>query len=820
MEGMRLFMKKQNNLLTIFVLLIFSFTLLPSEIVHAEGVILSSWVEKLYVSGSKVDAGDTLTIEIHVNNADSSDKAVRLQSIEFKNGYRCVDSKDLGFDLSPGSEPVPIIRKLEYKGGGNKTIGYTIKYAEKDESGHVTGRTATIEGSKTIDDSITVVDTEKYQPRISLVNDEVIEIGAGEYKNVNLPFVNAGGFTAEDLTVTIEANKEGLQLPILIKDVEKLYFSSIRKSGINYLEFGIQADRTANPGLYPITIKYKYTNSSDDEFTGEDTVYVRVLNTLMPARLRFGVKNTELITPGQPTSLEISATNQGQSPASNVEITLTGLKKDGLTVVEGSNTSFIPSIKPGETRTVQFKVMASATLEGNVEPVDIEYTYADGTTVAQKGTQQIFVSLDGKTLGLSELTVENIISPDYSVGTGEDFTLGFTLVNNSKYNAKSVKVTLDGGEILKPKSQNIYAFKDFNSQAKKNFSATFWASSDAEYRNYPIEIKVEYIPYQGADTVTFCQYAGINVDGNKSGSAKSKPRVIIGQYTVEPQIVRAGQEFDLSIGFTNTHSNKVVQNMKATLTINEKGSDDSTDDTGTVFTPVSGQSNMFYIAELSPSATEIKNVRMYTVPDASPKTYEVTVEMEYEDSNGEAYTETAKIGIPVQQSTQIDIGEVRIDGETIVGMPTSIVSQIFNTGRTNIKNLMISLEGDFEKQEANLFVGNFAQGNEEYFEGIIIPTQAGECNGELIVAYEEITGEKQEVRVPFTMNITEPAPPEEMNMGPDGMGMMPPEMENGNKPFLKNPIVWIITIVIIALGVGAFFFIKKKRKRKEMSLDE
>lgn len=810
-------MKKQNKLLAIFVLLIFSFTLLPPDIIQAEGVDLRSWVKNLYISGNKVDAGDTLTIEIYVENSKTSDKAVHLESIEFNDSYKC-DNKSLGFDLSPDSGEVPIIRKLEYKGGGNKTISYTIKYAEKSEDGKTTSKTGTITGSTTIDDSITVVDTKKYQPRISLVNDEVIEIGAGEYKKVNLPFVNAGGFTAEDVTVTIEANKEGLQLPILIKDVEKLYFSSIRKSGINYLEFGIQADRTAAPGLYPIIIKYKYTNSSDDEFTGEDTVYVRVLNTQMPARLRFGVKNTKPITPGQPATLEITANNQGQSTASNVEITLTGLKKDGLSVIEGSSTSFIPSIKPGETKTVQFKVMASGTLEGNVEPVNIEYTYADGTTTAQKGTQQVFISLDGKTLGISDLYIENIIAPDYSVGVGEDFTLGFTLVNNSKYNAKNVKITLDGGDILKPKSQNIYSLKEFNAGAKKNFSATFWASSDAEYRNYPIEIKVEYIPYQGSDDIaTFSQYAGINVDGNKSGSAKSKPRVIIGEYTVNPQIVRAGQEFDLSIGFTNTHGHKVVQNMKATLTINEKGKDDS-EDTGTVFTPVSGQSNMFYIAELSPSATVIKNVRMYTVPDASPKTYEVTVEMEYEDSNGEAYTETAKIGIPVQQSTQIDIGEVRVEGEAMVGSPTYIVTQIFNTGRTNIKNLMISLEGPFEKQEANLFVGNFEQGSEEYFEGIIIPTQTGECTGELIVSYEEITGEKQEIRVPFTMNVMEPAPPVDMGMGPDGMGMMPTDMEN--KPFYKKPFVWIITVVIIALGSGAFIFIKKKGKRKEMSLDE
>ena len=74
MEGMNLYMKKHNKLLSIFVLLIFSFTLLPANMVHAEGVTLNSWVDKLYISGSKIDAGDTLTIEIHVENTAASEK--------------------------------------------------------------------------------------------------------------------------------------------------------------------------------------------------------------------------------------------------------------------------------------------------------------------------------------------------------------------------------------------------------------------------------------------------------------------------------------------------------------------------------------------------------------------------------------------------------------------------------------------------------------------------------------------------------------------------------------------------------------------------
>ncbi|WP_058486775.1 COG1361 S-layer family protein [Defluviitalea phaphyphila] len=817
-------MKRINKYFISLFIFVFCFSFIPSHFVYGDDVELSTWIKTVYISGNELDAGDTLTVEIMVKMSSNSEKSVRLQSIEFSDGYKNLGSSSLGFDLTPGSydgddNPL-IIRKLEYTGGGSRNISYTIEYVELTEDGKATNKTGTITGSKSIDDSITVVDTKKYQPRISLVNDEVIEIGAGEYKEVSLPFINAGGFTAKGVTITIDTNKEETQIPILIKNVEKLYFSSINRNAINYLNFGIEVDRTAEPGLYPITLKYKYTNASDDEFEGEDTIYVKVLNTQMPARLKFGINNPEPLTPGNSSVLNLEVTNQGESTASNIEIALTGLNKDGITVVDESNISFIPSISPGETITTQFKIMASGILEGSVEPITIEYTYADGTTEKQEGSQQIFIPLDGKTLGLSELTIENITSPSDSVKIGEDFNIGFTLVNNSEYNAKSVKITLDGGDILKPKSQNIYAFKDFNAGDKKQFSCTFWASSDAEYRNYPIEIKVEYIPYQDGDIVTFSQYVGINVDGSKSDDTKSKPRVIIGEYSVEPQIVRAGEEFYLSLGFTNTHSSKVVQNMKATLTINEKVSDSSGEDAGTVFTPVSGQSNMFYISEIQPTTTITRNVRMYTVPDATPKTYEVTVEMEYEDSNGESYTETAKIGIPVQQRTQIDIGEVRIDGEAIVGEPAYVVSQIFNTGRTNIKNLMVTVEGDFEKQEANLFVGNFQQGNEEYFEGVIIPTQSGECSGELVVTYEEITGEQREERIPFTMNVMEAPMIEDINMGVDGMDMMPPEMEEVKKPFYKKPVVISGILASLVLIAAIIIIIRKRKKRNEIDIDE
>ncbi len=62
-----------------------------------------------------------------------------------------------------------------------------------------------------------------------------------------------------------------------------------------------------------------------------------------------------------------------------------------------------------------------------------------------------------------------------------------------------------------------------------------------------------------AKTIHVTQYAGANVsnpekDNEEDGDKKeSKPKIIVSDYKCDPVIVMAGENFDLTMTFLNTH---------------------------------------------------------------------------------------------------------------------------------------------------------------------------------------------------------------------------------------------------------------------------
>ena len=128
--------------------------------------------------------------------------------------------------------------------------------------------------------------------------------------------------------------------------------------------------------------------------------------------------------------------------------------------------------------------------------------------------------------------------------------------------------------------------------------------------------------------------------------------------------------------------------------------------------------------------------------------------------------------------------------------------------------MMVKLEGDFQTENGSYYVGNFNNGNSEFFEGMVIPNEAGELKGAVVFTYEDSSGEEQEVREEFTLNVAEMPP---MNENPDDMPPMD-DKKGGIKGLLKNKWLWI-SLVIIGGGAGGFVFYKKKKK-KGMAIDE
>ncbi|NMA48903.1 MAG: hypothetical protein GX947_03930, partial [Tissierellia bacterium] len=290
-----------------------------------------------------------------------------------------------------------------------------------------------------------------------------------------------------------------------------------------------------------------------------------------------------------------------------------------------------------------------------------------------------------------------------------------------------------------------------------------------------------------------------------SGDNISTPKLIIDRYDFSPSIVKAGENFQMNLSFFNTNKYKSVKNIKIFLTAEEET------DSGSVFTPVNS-SNTFYIDSIAPKGKVDKVITMYTIPDAKAKTYTLTANFEYEDSAANPYKSEELIGVPVVQQSKLDLGELGYQTEAYIGQQAPISIEFYNTGKVTLYNLMVKLEGNFQTENGQYFVGNFASGGNDYYEGYVIPQEAGTLNGNVVFTFEDSTGQEQEMKQPFSLNVVDMPPFEEF---PDG------EMPGFEEPSLMSKILKFLIpgLIVIAAIVGFIIFRKRRAKKHEKDLE-
>lgn len=308
-----------------------------------------------------------------------------------------------------------------------------------------------------------------------------------------------------------------------------------------------------------------------------------------------------------------------------------------------------------------------------------------------------------------------------------------------------------------------------------------------------------------------------------SSNVKNQPKIMVSYYQLNPQIAQAGKNFDLSFGLYNTNSKNAIYNLKATIEQNlgaqpqNSGGNNAMVSDGSVFSPVN-QSNSFYVAALYPWNTANKHITMNVLPNAVAGNYVINLSIEYEDADGNQYKTTEAIGIPVVQRAGVTMSEVKTD-ELMVGNPTEMSINIYNTGKDNLNTFMCDVIGKGIKIENDRkFIGNFNTGTQETFSFTATPTRTGEIEGQIMVSYEDSTGKVHTQTKDFKKEVME-GMPEDMGADMNGemtgeMGTEDPSMGGGS--VLTSPFVWVGLIVILILA--AILYKKKKAKKEDEEL--
>lgn len=659
------------------------------------------------------------------------------------------------------------------------------------------------------DDYREKIDTTKLMPLLNVENSSIPQGHAGSTITIPITIRNKSAYSARNVVITPEFIAE--DNPFTFNDlsfsqtIDKIEGKSSRSINIK-----LAIAPGATEKNYPIKLNYTYTNGWDDSGSSSELIYVRVINKNVPPRIIINKVDIspESVNPGDEVTVGLNIENKGSIDAKDVKFTLEGLSNDGFVMANGSNTKYQQKLSGGRVGYIKFNLKASKKIPRGGHGLDLKISYKDSQNKEYEDSQKFFINVDEKAGKNSNILIENISYPQGTIRPGTDFTIGFDVKNVGEIDANNVKVIVESPDpAVIPKTATTKKINKLASGESANLTYVLSPTDEATSKNYPINITIEYTDElnTGEDPYIVTQYLGVYVEKPGEGDNKGKPKLIIDKYSFEPSLAKAGENFTMNLSFFNTNSQKTVNNIKISLVVDEK-----TEQSGNVFTPV-GSSNTFYIDSIPPKGRVEKSVTMFTVPDAKPKSYTITANFEYENSEGEELTATELIGVPVVQQSKLDVGEINIPPEVYIGEPTPIFVEFYNTGKVTLYNTIVRIEGDFQTENANYFVGNFESGSSESFEGTIIPNDMGELTGKIIFSYDDTSGEHVEIEKDFTFNVIEAPPMEEF---PDEM---PPEE---NSKFYKKKGFWI-AIVIIALIVGGIIFYKKKKKKKEgMAFDE
>lgn len=296
----------------------------------------------------------------------------------------------------------------------------------------------------------------------------------------------------------------------------------------------------------------------------------------------------------------------------------------------------------------------------------------------------------------------------------------------------------------------------------------------------------------------------------------SVPKLIIESYKLSSDKIYAGETFDLEFTIKNTSDSTNLQNVQ--IHIKDAG------ETATIV-PASGGSNTLYISKIGKGQSSSQKVSLQTAPDATAKAYTLNVDFSYESaSTNAAHTANETIAVPILQKIRLKCDEPTVyDDVSYLDSSTSMSIKMYNMGRSSIYNCIVDVEGNGLKLEESYFGGTLSAGSTLAADISVIPSEAGDIQGTVVISYEDVYGEPGEERLPFTLHVEDPnAGMENMEgmEGTEGDGMGGDPTCPGGMEETKGFPWWGWAIGAGALGGGGFFGFKKLKKRRARSLED
>lgn len=606
--------------------------------------------------------------------------------------------------------------------------------------------------------------------------------------------------------------------------------------GMNGAEVRVRIPQSAEAGTYRISLvgKAKRRGARDGApVKVEGEAYVRVnggsQNKAQLKITRVDILPEANVVPGSYVAFGYEIENISDVLAKNVELNISGLAAAGLSVKGGTTTQKVKTIESGKKIYLYYELNVAKTAKFGSYEIKTDLSYeSEFNKEPIKEETTAFINIGGDASQDSQLIIQDLKFPSATLGVNKTFDVSFKIRNQGQSIAKRIRASAKSDDPSGVVSRTVsdILVRDLAPGEEETVSYKFFTTKGGSTKNYPINIKIEYLDdfTESKEPKTVEQIVGVFLNnpenvGDGKDAKKSTPKLIIDRYEFEPKLPLAGNEFEMNLSFYNTNAKKAVKNIKIDLTSQDTSKSDSNTAGSSVFTPVDS-SNTFYIGRIAPSGKVEKTIKMFVVPDATAKTYNITANFEYEDDENNEYKSSENIGVPVYQESKLDIDPINYQTNAMVGDSIPITANFYNTGKVTLYNFKVTLTADNATvNNGTYYIGNFNSGGQDVYEGSIMPNEAGEIKGKLKFTYEDSTGEVKEKEEDINITVEE-APPVDPNAGPDGMPM--PDGAMGEAPWYKKPlfIVPVALVILGAIGFVVFKKLKNKKKEKDLKIDE
>lgn len=599
------------------------------------------------------------------------------------------------------------------------------------------------------------------------------------------------------------------------------------------VELRVRIPQSAEAGTYKVSVTGKARIDGETvKVYGE--AYVRVnggsQNKAQLKINRVDVLPEANIVPGSYVAFGYEIENISDVLAKNIELNISGLAEAGLSVRGGTTTQKVKAIEPGKKTYVYYEMNVGKTAKFGSYEIKTSLSYeSEFNKEAIKEETSAFINIGGDASQDSQLIIQDLKFPAATLGVNKTFDVSFKIRNQGQSVAKRIRASAKSDDPSGVVSRTVsdILVRDLAPGEEETVSYKFFTTKGGSTKNYPINIKIEYLDdfTENKEPKTVEQIVGVFLNnpesiGDGKDAKKSTPKLIIDRYEFTPKLPLAGNEFEMNLSFYNTNAKKAVKNIKIDLTSQDTTDSNSNTSGSSVFTPVDS-SNTFYIGRIAPNGKVEKTIKMFVVPDATAKTYTITANFEYEDDENNEYKSSENIGVPVYQESKLDIDPINYQTNAFVGDNIPITANFYNTGKVTLYNFKVTLTADNATiNNGTYYIGNFNSGGQDIYEGSIMPNEPGEVKAQLKFTYEDSTGEVKEQVEDINITVDE-APPMDPELGPDGM-----PMPDGNMavdvPWYKNPLFYIPTALVLLGAIGFVIFkkIKNKNKEKDLKIDE